>query len=184
VAVSAARSVGEVLDLFERWGTERYDEEVTQLEHALQTAALARAAQADPPLVVAALLHDAGHLLELADQRVRDDNDGRHEARGAAYLAGVVPPSVTGPIALHVAAKRYRCAVDPTYAAALSAGSIASLVKQGGPLAVHETAAFAARPGAVHAVELRGWDDHGKVVGLEVEDLAWYRPLLAVVARP
>ena len=39
----------------------------------------------------------------------------RHEATGARYLAALFGPAVTGPIALHVRAKRYRCAVDPPY---------------------------------------------------------------------
>ena len=38
-----AASIDEVLGLFEGWGTQRYDETVTQMHHALQTAALARA---------------------------------------------------------------------------------------------------------------------------------------------
>jgi predicted HD phosphohydrolase len=36
-----ARSLDEVLDLDEVWGTELYDEEIRQVDHALQTAALA-----------------------------------------------------------------------------------------------------------------------------------------------
>ena len=51
-----AASIAEVVDLYRRWGTQRYDEEVTQLDHALQTAAHARADRAEPPLVAAALL--------------------------------------------------------------------------------------------------------------------------------
>ena len=33
--------VDDVLALYERWGRERYDEELSQLDHAVQTAALA-----------------------------------------------------------------------------------------------------------------------------------------------
>ena len=58
-------TVDDVLALYERWGAERYDEEVTQLDHALQTAALAEVAGAADTVVAAALLHDAGHLLDL-----------------------------------------------------------------------------------------------------------------------
>lgn len=178
-----AGSVEEVLSLFETWGPERYDEEVTQLEHALQTAALAQQAGAGDELVAAALLHDVGHLLELAERRFRDPIDPRHEARGAAYLAGLFGPEVTRPIALHVAAKRYRCAVDPTYAAGLSRGSMASLVRQGGPMSAAEADAFAGRPGGTDAVELRGWDDEAKVVDLQLDPLAAHRPLLDRLAR-
>src|SRR5690606_17566291 len=83
-----ARSIDEVLALFETWGVQRYDEDVTQLDHALQTAALARDAGATDELVAAALLHDVGHLLELraggrADGQVEVDLG--HEGRGARY---------------------------------------------------------------------------------------------------
>lgn len=183
--MTVASSIDEVLALYERWGAALYDEELRQLDHALQTAALARAAGADDALVAAALLHDVGHLLDLADgDGTRDRTvDLRHEARGAAYLAGLFPPAVTAPIALHVRAKRCRVAVDPRYAAVLSPGSTASLARQGGPMDAAEVAAFEANPGWADAVALRGWDDQGKVDGLEVLDLASYRTLLESLTR-
>jgi predicted HD phosphohydrolase len=177
-----ARSVTEVLDLFAAWGTDPYDEEVSQLDHALQTAALARADGATDELVAAALLHDVGHLLELRDGGPADgrvDVDLGHEGRGTRWLAALYPPAVTAPIALHVAAKRYRCATDPAYRDALSAGSTASLARQGGPMAPDEAARFEALPGHADAVRLRGWDDAGKVTeGLDVPALESYRALL------
>lgn len=181
-----AGSVDEVLALFEDWGRDPYDEEITQLDHALQTAALAVAEDAPDELVAAALLHDVGHLLRLRDGEgfePDDPTDHAHEARGARWLAPLFPPAVTGPIALHVAAKRYRGAVDPTYLAGLSAGSTASLARQGGPMTADEARAFAARPTADTAVRLRGWDDGGKVDGLAIPGLDQYRPLLERVAR-
>ena len=182
-----AASVQEVLDLFSRWGTERYDEVVTQLDHALQTAAQARAEGATDALVVAALLHDTGHLLELRDGGVTSgqaDVDLAHEASGARWLGSLFPASVTGPIALHVAAKRYRCAVDPSYHQGLSDGSRRSLVRQGGPMSAEEQERFASHPAGEDAVRLRGWDDAGKVTDLSVPALADYRSLLVEVARP
>ncbi|MFM7064958.1 MAG: HD domain-containing protein [Actinomycetes bacterium] len=179
-----AASVDEVLDLFRTYANDRYDEDVTQLDHALQTAAHARAAGADDALVAAALLHDVGHLLDLAQhgQRSTSTEDLGHEGRGARYLAALFPPSVTGPIALHVRAKRYRCAVDPEYHDGLSDGSRASLVLQGGPMAPDEAEQFAAGPAAAAAVELRSWDDAGKVDGTEAPPLDDYRALLESLA--
>jgi gamma-butyrobetaine dioxygenase len=183
VSADRAEHLDEVLALYERWGPERYDEEVTQLEHALQTAALAEAEGAPDPLVAAALLHDVGHLFELAAGRFRTDVDRRHEDAGADWLADLLPPEVTDPIALHVLAKRHLCAVDGAYAAALSPGSVASLARQGGPLGPTEAAAFAARPGAEAAIALRRWDDRGKVLDLDVGDLDRHRALLERVRR-
>ncbi len=177
---AVAGSLDEVLELYERWGTERYDEEIRQLEHALQTAALAQADGADEPLVAAALLHDVGHLLDLADGDGSRDRsrDLRHEASGSGYLARLFPPAVTAPIALHVRAKRYLVTVEPAYAATLSPGSTASLDRQGGALRADEVAAFEANAGWARAVSLRRWDDRGKVDGLDVPDLDSYRALL------
>lgn len=181
-ASDAARSVDDVLELYDRFAGGRYDEEVSQLDHALQTAALAVADGAADPLVAAALLHDVGHLLALRDGESPEgdiDLDAHHEARGARWLARVFPPAVTGPIALHVAAKRYCCAVDRGYQASLSAGSRRSLVRQGGPMMPGEVVRFEANPAHLDAVRLRGWDDDGKRTdGIDVAPLAAYRKLL------
>jgi phosphonate degradation associated HDIG domain protein len=177
-----AASVDEVLRLFDEWGQDRYDEAISQLDHALQTAALARRDGAGDELVAAALLHDVGHLLHLRSGGTVEDGTS-HERRGARYLAGLFPRAVTGPIALHVQAKRYRCAVDPGYHASLSEGSTRSLERQGGPFASDEVAAFERRLGAKDAVRLREWDDAGKVEGLDVDPLDAYRELLERVSR-
>lgn len=181
-----AASVADVVELFETWGRQRYDEDVSQLDHALQTAALARAGDADDELVAAALLHDVGHLLEMRDDGAPTgdvDDDLGHEARGARFLTSLYPPAVTAPIALHVAAKRYRCAVAPPYLDTLSAGSARSLARQGGPMSAAEAEQFASRPGAIEAVRLRGWDDGAKVDAWAVDGLNAYLELLDRLAR-
>ena len=182
-----ARSVDEVLELFARHGHQRYDEELSQTLHAEQTAALAVAADAAPAVIAAALLHDVGHLLELAESgtEARDRTvDHRHEARGAAWLSGRFGPEVTAPIALHVRAKRYLCAVEPTYHGLLSAGSQASLARQGGPLDAAAVEAFEQNPGWAAAVELRRWDDHAKDPALVVRPVESYADLLQSLPRP
>lgn len=182
-----AASVAEVLALYARWGEEGYDEEVTQSSHAAQVAAWARAESADDPLVVAALLHDVGHLLamEARGHGAPDaEADLRHEAVGARWLARLYPPAVTAPIALHVQAKRYRCAVDPDEHARLSPGSQASLVRQGGPMDRAEADRFAALPAAADAVRLRGWDDAGKALDADPPSVADHRSLLERLALP
>lgn len=183
--MTVATSLDEVLDLYDRWGADHYDEELSQLAHALQTAALAQAADAGKPLIAAALLHDVGHLLELAAGRGARDRttDLHHEARGATYLAGLFPAAVTAPIALHVRAKRYLVAVDMIYDGLLSAGSRSSLARQGGPMTPEEIVAFEANPGWSDAVALRRWDDAGKIDGLDVPALSAYRPLLESLLR-
>jgi [1-hydroxy-2-(trimethylamino)ethyl]phosphonate dioxygenase len=139
-------------------------------------------------LVAAALLHDVGHLLHLEMTQGTSGGgveDQRHEATGARHLAAAFPPAVTGPIALHVRAKRYLCATDATYAEALSDGSRRSLRLQGGPMEADEIASFEAASGSRAAVALRRWDDQAKVDGLDVAPLERYDGLLRrVSAQP
>jgi phosphonate degradation associated HDIG domain protein len=153
-------SLEAVLRLFATRGARSYGEGVSQLEHALQTASLAQADGAPASLVVAALLHDIGHL------RVREadavERDHRHEAIGPQMLAGLFGPDVRAPIALHVAAKRYLCAREPGYHEALSPASQASLALQGGAFDEAGADAFERRPFWREAVALRRWDDLAK----------------------
>ena len=127
-----------------------------------------------------------GHLVhldetgEVADAEVFDDV---HEATGAKALAAVFGPEVTGPIALHVTAKRYRCATEPGYVDGLSPASVQSLRIQGGPLDADACATFAAHPAAAEAIRLRGYDDWGKLDDVDVPGWDHYRPMMERLAR-
>ncbi len=149
-----------IIDLYRLRGNDMYDEAVTQAEHALQCASLALASGADDPTVVAALLHDVGHLL-IPNER-GSDTDRRHETVAARFLSRWFDPSVLQPIALHVAAKRYLCAVEPDYFGTLSPASVRSLERQGGPMRVGKVTDFEALEFHTVAVELRRWDDLAK----------------------
>lgn len=171
----------ELLALFDgEAATAMYDEVVTEREHALQAALLARSAGADDATVAAALLHDVGRLL-LVDV---DAGDRAHARLGERHLARWFGPEVTSPVGLHVAAKRYLCATEPAYLDTLSAVSIRSLAVQGGPMSADEVAAFRARDSWQAAVALRRWDDEAKVAGLATPDVEDYRPVLEAVSLP
>jgi phosphonate degradation associated HDIG domain protein len=169
--------VGRVFELFDVAGKSAYyGEAVSQTEHALQTAHQAVLAGANDELIVAALLHDVGHLLHGMPESIAADGiDARHEEAGAAWLEAHFGPAVTAPIRLHVAAKRYRCAVDPTYREGLSPASQLSLQLQGGPLDPAGVLAFEQQTHFRAAVALRHWDDAAKVPGLTVPGLEHYR---------
>jgi len=161
--------VEEVLDLFADRGDGYFGEAVDQRRHALQSAARARSAGAPDHLVTAALLHDIGHLLSDTGDATAT-GDGRHEAVGARWLAPRFGPEVAGPVALHVLAKRYRCAVDVSYVEALTPASIDSLRLQGGPLDATGAARFNSHPGAHHALLLREWDEGAKDPDVDTDD--------------
>jgi len=162
-----------------------YDEDVTELEHALQAGALARAEGASDHLVAAALLHDVGHLVTDDNATLDEvlDEDFQHERVGARYLTRWFGPDVTAPIALHVSAKRYLCAVEASYFDDLSASSVRSLGLQGGPMSDAEIEAFERRPHHREATQVRRWDDRAKEGGLVVADLDDYRMILASLVR-
>ena len=130
------KNIDEIIDLFQQRGDVAYHgEAVSQTEHALQAAALAERHRAPATLVVAALLHDIGHLLDGQDEDLAVNGiDGQHEAAGHAWLSKYFGPDVTEPIRLHVAAKRYLCGKNEAYLQGLSPASQLSLELQGGPM--------------------------------------------------
>jgi [1-hydroxy-2-(trimethylamino)ethyl]phosphonate dioxygenase len=149
----------DMVKLFRTAGDGREGETVTHLEHALQCAALARRDRADDEVVVAALLHDVGHLWPLA----ADERAQHHGRRGAELLRPFVPARVAWLVEHHVVAKRYLCTVGPRYATRLSPASARSLARQGATL---------------ESEERRRWDDAAKIPDAVCPPLADYRPLL------
>jgi phosphonate degradation associated HDIG domain protein len=171
--------IDHIFDLFGRCGAESYGENATQLQHALQVAALARRHGCTSALIVASLLHDIGQFMDDAGNAAETQGiDAHHEISGARFLEGYFPADVLEPIRLHVAAKRYLCAVDATYLGNLSRASRLSLEYQGGPMAANEIRAFEAAPLHANAITLRRFDDAGKQPDWYPPDLASYRPLL------
>jgi phosphonate degradation associated HDIG domain protein len=179
--------VDAIFRLFTKGGDAAYfGEAVTQSAHAVQAAHLAELANAPDSLVVAALLHDIGHLLHGLPETIADEGvDARHEDGGAAWLARHFDPDVVDPVRLHVAAKRYLCAIDPAYLEQLSPASRRSLNLQGGPFKSAAVRAFESEPHHRAAVSLRRWDDQAKTPGLDVPGLEHYRQRMkaAVVAQ-
>jgi phosphonate degradation associated HDIG domain protein len=170
----------EVFDLFDRRGREAYfGESVSILEHSLQAAWFANASGAEPHLVVAALLHDIGHLLHgLPEDIAQHGVDGRHEVVGEAWLRSRFGPSISEPVRLHVDAKRYLCSTEPAYLAELSPSSLQSLKLQGGPFSADQARDFEQNPHFRNAVALRRWDDAAKLKDFVVPDIDAYEEIL------
>ncbi len=154
--------MADLLDLLATGHGRSYDgEAVSELEHALQTAALAAADGADDELVLAALLHDVGRVQQVP----------RHQD---VALPGV-GERTQWLVGRHVDAKRW---LVSTEAYELSEVSLVSLGHQGGPATPTEVETWAQHPWWDDAVRLRRWDDAAKVPGLAVPGLETYRPLL------
>ncbi|MBL0371345.1 HD domain-containing protein [Rhizobium sp. KVB221] len=172
--------VGFLADIFERRGAEEYlGEPVTMAEHMLQGAWFAEADKASDELVAAALLHDVGHFTsEFGAYSPDDTHDKHHDDAGAEVLEPFFPSVVTECVRLHVAAKRYLCATDPSYFSKLSVASTHSLQLQGGPMNADEVAEFEKSPHFREAVRVRLWDEAGKVAGMQTRGFREYMPLL------
>jgi phosphonate degradation associated HDIG domain protein len=177
-----ALSLSDIRSLFEQYGNLAYSgEPVSQLEHALQSGALAEEAGADDELVAAAFLHDLGHLLNLQGETPTERGiDDLHQYFALPFLRPVLSDAVLEPIRLHVDAKRCLCAIDAEYFGQLSADSVRSLELQGGIFSKDEAAAFLQKPYAEDALRLRKWDDLAKVENRVTPDLGHY---MSVVER-
>ena len=80
--------VSKILGLLETKGKDlQYgNENVTQLEHALQWAELAEKNNFSKEIITAALLHDIGHLLYDGQDPIYEGKDGYHEELLEDYL--------------------------------------------------------------------------------------------------
>lgn len=150
-------------------------ESISQVEHALQSAHFAELAGGDAALITAALLHDIGHIIcEQQDHDVAAGIDDQHEFVAVTALKDLFDQRVLFAIARHVEAKRYLCATEADYLAALSPASKMSLQLQGGAMSAEQAARFAASSYAKDAIFLRRCDDQAKVVGLVTAPLNYF----------
>lgn len=96
---------------------------VTQLEHALQAAHLAREAGADDDTIVAALLHDIRQFIPMYEHMPvmiapngSQVGRGGHDVFGEKYLRELgFNDKICQLVGAHVMAKRYLTAVDKDY---------------------------------------------------------------------
>lgn len=166
----------ELLDIFDGRAKRRYGlAAVNQLQHALQSAAIAERQGETPQMVTAALLHDIGHMIhEFGEDSAAQGIDDRHEEHGADWLEARFGAAVAGPVRLHVAAKRYLVATDPGYFARLSPDSIRTLALQGGAMDEAAQALFRASPHCEAALRLRRIDEAAKDPHARTESFEYY----------
>ena len=158
---------------------EYYGEDVSQLEHALQCAKLAADIRSDDETVIAALLHDIGHICDPDAEQMGDVGAVDHEGIGADFLLGLgFSEKVAELVRAHVVAKRYLTFAKPAYAAKLSPASVETLTHQGGPMTADEAADFEQDPLFTEKLRMRSWDEQGKIPGLAVPPLESYRAMV------
>ena len=169
-----------LLELLETKGSDMMygGENVSQLEHALQCAELVEENKLSKPTIVAALLHDIGHLLYEDKDPIYEGKDGYHENLGADYLSQYFGEDVTHPIRAHVDSKKYLTAVEEGYYDSLSEASKISLAAQGGKFSKEEADEFIKKPFMKEAVELRRFDDQAKILNKKTPNLEHFRSYL------
>ncbi|MGI9277663.1 MAG: phosphonate metabolism protein/1,5-bisphosphokinase (PRPP-forming) PhnN [Endozoicomonas sp.] len=176
-----------IRSLYESWGHKNYGERISQLSHALQAAELARGSGLSEEMILAAYLHDIGHLLVL-DRHPEYASDGRfsHEKTGAAFLQELgFNRSVTEPVAAHVDAKRYLCCIDQGYFDSLSDASRHSLEFQGGRMSQEEAEQFACRSDLEAVLQLRRFDEQAKDTEFHQGESEWvYRLMNRHLEKP
>ena len=157
--------IAELHDLFQQFGQQHYGEKCTQLEHAIASAEHAIFLKLKEPLVIAAFVHDIGHLLADRDNLpgMTDVGHPHHSKIAANWLKkNAFPDSVIQPIRYHVCAKRYLQSQLGTHQQLLSAASLTTLAQQGGVMKAKEADDFELNLSFDDALALRACDDMGK----------------------
>ncbi|MBS4066871.1 MAG: HDIG domain-containing protein [Chitinophagaceae bacterium] len=172
----------EIIELYQKHGgNEYYGELVTQLQHACQSAELARQLECDDEMILAAFLHDIGHIC-VADHNVKVmSNYGvmNHEKIGAAFLRNRrFSERLIELVQAHVSAKRYLTYKDETYYNRLSEASKKTLEFQGGKMSKDEAYIFEGNPLFHEMIAMRRIDEQAKDESIEPNDLQRYHQLI------
>jgi 2-amino-1-hydroxyethylphosphonate dioxygenase (glycine-forming) len=175
-------AIDEIRQLFEQHGKAAYyGEEVSQFQHAAQSGLLAEQQGFDKDTILAAFLHDIGHLLP-SDQAV-DHMEGygrkNHELLAADWLlARGFSGKTAALIANHVNAKRYLVAKKEGYYEQLSEASKQTLEFQGGKMEEQEAARFEQDPLFDQYIQMRYWDEAAKALDMTTPDLDYFLEMM------
>jgi 2-amino-1-hydroxyethylphosphonate dioxygenase (glycine-forming) len=180
--IEAEQVTDEIIHLYTLYGEEEYaGEKVSQLEHMVQAAQLARAQGFDDEVVLAAFLHDIGHI---AEKQTAGNSMGRfgikdHEAIGAEFLSERgFSTRLTRLVKSHVSAKRYLTLREHGYYDQLSDASKNTLTYQGGPMSEKEADLFEKDPLFREIVQMRRWDEEAKIEHLPMPPISVFKQLI------
>jgi predicted HD phosphohydrolase len=178
---SEAPKIDELFELLQSGANHDYiGEPVSQLEHALQCAQQALDCNADTDTILAALLHDIGHLCAGKNAKQMDGfGVAQHESIGAEYLKSFgFSHKTTELTKSHVDAKRYLTYKKGSeYYNQLAEASKETLKRQGGMMTPTEAESFEKDPLFKEKIELRLWDEKAKVKDAKTNDLNFFKDL-------
>ncbi len=180
--VQAQAIATEIISLYQHHGGAEYaGEKVTQLEHMVQAAQLAEQQGYDEEVILAAFLHDIGHICVSAEGDNEMDGFGikDHEEVGGTFLLEKgFSKRLIRLVEAHVEAKRYLTWKSPAYYDQLSEASKRTLEYQGGRMNDDEALAFQQYPLFDLIIKMRLWDEEAKIEGLPVPDLMKYHGMM------
>jgi phosphonate degradation associated HDIG domain protein len=180
--MQAIQVADEIINLFQWYGGNEYaGEKVTQLEHMYQAAELAENQGYDEEVILAAFLHDIGHICVSAERENQMDGFGTrdHEEVGADFLKQRgFSKRLIRLVESHVEAKRYLTYARPGYYEQLSDASKKTLEFQGGRMSQEEAGAFEQYPLFDLIIQMRLWDEAAKIEQQPVGNLDKYRNMI------
>lgn len=179
--LSTQEKVDTIIQILEQASEQNYiGEAISQQSHALQAADLAQKSGATEEVVLAALLHDIGHLLNAPNEKSMGGfGVVNHEGKAEAFLKDLgFSDKILALVKGHVEAKRYLCTLDEHYFNQLSPASKVTFKYQGGKFSPGEMKSFKDAPWFKEKLDIRGWDEKAKEVIWSGPDLEFYRPML------
>ncbi len=173
--------VDELVEFFATKGIETFegDRITTQTSHGLRAANIAEAEGGPAAMIVAALLHDIGRIINPKEREITDKGgDAKRKEVARAFLEPYIGPNVTMPIKWHVAGKRYLVATDPAYGKKLLPGSKRNMAGQGGALEDSEAKSFVEQTHAREGTALGRWDDRAKSPDVKAPPFEHFGPYI------
>lgn len=176
-------TIDEIFQLYEDYGNNKYmiGEEVTQIEHMIQTAMIAERESAGTEIILAAFLHDIGHLLGYKNNYKQMGEFGTvdHDKLGGNYLRSKnFPEQICKLVENHVNAKRYLVTVNPYYYETLSNSSKMTLKYQGGKMNDEEMYEFDKDPLKNIYFKFRRWKERSKEINVKLNSIETYKDLM------
>jgi len=179
-AVSPETVADTIINLYKsELGAQHYGEAITQEQHALQAAYEAQLDGADDEMIIAALLHDIGHICVQHVENMGSYGIKQHDHIGALFVReNGFSERVAQLIEGHVQAKRYLVYKNEEYYERLSPASKQTLIYQGGPMTANEAAQFEQDPLFKDKLKMRDWDERAKESGKKVSNIETYRDMI------
>ena len=153
-----------LIKLFKEKGAEHYGEGLSQEAHMAQSALIARDDQCSEDTIIAAGLHDIGHLLEGDNfKSMAGYGIHQHDKLGSELLSDLgFNEDTCRMVEMHVECKRYFCAVDENYFDTLSPASQETLGFQGGAMTQEQVQEFENQGCVKEILKVRQIDDMAK----------------------